>query len=253
MEKTHNTISVLATQSAPDQNSTTAYKFTSTVSEEGVQMEQKEFTVTISFVEGIIIASVFLCICVTMMGVISVICYAMQKRQNINDPHRSSESTDHVRARKMKRKDIQNVNSNSVAIKISQSHQNENQYRDNKEHTDGKIIREDNESSSSDSSLFCVMTSNKMRLSTMSSGNVEMIVTPLNFTQDNVCQNDKQGLLKIWINDVLKLPQYYQIFFDQGYDSCEMIKEIRFESELEEIGITNKKHQMIIMANIRRL
>ena len=48
--------------------------------------------------------------------------------------------------------------------------------------------------------------------------------------------------IKVWLNE-MDLKEYYQIFIENGYDSMNMIKEIQFISELEEIGVTNVNHQ----------
>ena len=50
-----------------------------------------------------------------------------------------------------------------------------------------------------------------------------------------------------------KLPQYYSIFVQNGYESLDIIREIQYESELIEIGIQLTQHIEMLMNAINKL
>ena len=64
---------------------------------------------------------------------------------------------------------------------------------------------------------------------------------------------DGEEHVENWLRHVVKLPQYINIFIQQGYESLDIIREIKKKEELEEIGIIKKGHQTKIMAQILRL
>ena len=65
--------------------------------------------------------------------------------------------------------------------------------------------------------------------------------------------NEKNMNLHSWLINECNLPQYYEMFLMNGYDSCDIMKAIQPQSELQEIGITSELHQAIIMAEIALL
>ena len=80
---------------------------------------------------------------------------------------------------------------------------------------------------------------------------------PVNAAQDIIIDinHDLDGAeIQEWINGVIGLPQYYKNFVKAGYVSLAQITQIRFQSELRDIGILNYAHcdriwQVIIFVN----
>eukprot|EP01083_Nonionella_stella_P269769 913033_1 len=64
---------------------------------------------------------------------------------------------------------------------------------------------------------------------------------------------DERELLKDWLSQKVRLPQYYDALVDNGYDTLDIIKEITDEKELTAIGIDLKGHVMKLMKEIQRL
>ena len=56
-----------------------------------------------------------------------------------------------------------------------------------------------------------------------------------------------------WLKEKCNLMQYLDNFVENGYDSIEMIPKIDNIEELEEIGITLKGHQKMILSEIMKL
>ena len=59
--------------------------------------------------------------------------------------------------------------------------------------------------------------------------------------------------LRVWLENNVKLAQYYDTFIAAGYESIEFVIEINHVNELTEIGIQLPDHQMKIMAEIKKL
>jgi len=59
--------------------------------------------------------------------------------------------------------------------------------------------------------------------------------------------------VKQWLLNEVKLPQYEQAFISNGYETMEIVKEIRSEDQLQEIGIESQQHQHIILSKIHVL
>ena len=53
--------------------------------------------------------------------------------------------------------------------------------------------------------------------------------------------------------DTLKMPQYIDLFVQNGYESLQFVKEIKSMDDLEEIGINDIEDQMIIIREIDKL
>ena len=66
-------------------------------------------------------------------------------------------------------------------------------------------------------------------------------------------QEQHESEVKEWLELKVRLPEYYDVFINSGYESFAFIKEITNRNELEEIGIFNKMHQDIILAEIKQL
>ena len=59
--------------------------------------------------------------------------------------------------------------------------------------------------------------------------------------------------LRLWLENDVKLIQYFDTFIAAGYESIEFVIEINHVNQLTEIGIQLPGHQMKIMAEIRKL
>eukprot|EP01083_Nonionella_stella_P282896 962803_1 len=60
-------------------------------------------------------------------------------------------------------------------------------------------------------------------------------------------------MIKTWLADSVRLPQYYNLFVDNGYNTLRIVRAIKDKSELQEIGITLVGHQTRIIGEINRL
>ena len=67
---------------------------------------------------------------------------------------------------------------------------------------------------------------------------------------ENDAQNQEENLIMVftWLKSVVKLPQYYSLFVENGYESLDIIREIKDESELQDIGIQLSDTQQIMRA-----
>eukprot|EP01083_Nonionella_stella_P030181 82816_1 len=63
----------------------------------------------------------------------------------------------------------------------------------------------------------------------------------------------EKGMIKTWLTDIVKLPQYYSLFVDNGYNTLRIVAAMTDKSELREIGITLQGHQTRIIREINRL
>ena len=59
--------------------------------------------------------------------------------------------------------------------------------------------------------------------------------------------------MRSWLQNVVKLPKYFDNFTTAGYESMDFIKEIQNMEELQEIGITLKRHCNISLCEIQKL
>eukprot|EP01083_Nonionella_stella_P020322 56344_1 len=66
-------------------------------------------------------------------------------------------------------------------------------------------------------------------------------------------EHAQRKLLKMWLANDVKLAQYYNVLVDNGYDSLSIVKEIKEEDELSEIGIVLKGDLLKLMKAIKRL
>ena len=63
---------------------------------------------------------------------------------------------------------------------------------------------------------------------------------------------EKEEEVKRWLNN-LKLEQYTQIFFDEGYEDMDTIINGITENDLLEMGINKRGHRKKIIISIQRL
>ena len=63
--------------------------------------------------------------------------------------------------------------------------------------------------------------------------------------------NESELEVQRWMVNILKLPQYFQLFIDNGYDEIETIMEMD-DKELQDIGINKKGHRKKILRYIRK-
>eukprot|EP01083_Nonionella_stella_P182026 653766_1 len=63
----------------------------------------------------------------------------------------------------------------------------------------------------------------------------------------------EKDVIKTWLIDIVKLPQYYSLFVDNGYNTLRIVAAMTDKSELREIGITLQGHQTRIIREINRL
>ena len=71
---------------------------------------------------------------------------------------------------------------------------------------------------------------------------------------DEGCMNidDNDEVMK-WLKETVKLPEYYNIFKQNGLTSLDLIAKIKTLQNLEYIGIKAKGHQIVIMNCIDEL
>eukprot|EP01084_Bolivina_argentea_P143191 251498_1 len=72
-------------------------------------------------------------------------------------------------------------------------------------------------------------------------------------TKKQVCLTAKQQLFKTWMDCVVHMPQYFQMFVDTGYDDLTNIEAIHHEQDLIEIGVTKRGHRQKILQEIKKL
>ena len=64
---------------------------------------------------------------------------------------------------------------------------------------------------------------------------------------------DDTRAVRLWLENEVKLPRYYDTFIAAGYESMEIVIEIDHVNDLTEIGIKLPGHQKKILAEIRKL
>merc|ERR1719461_1519597 len=57
---------------------------------------------------------------------------------------------------------------------------------------------------------------------------------------------DDVNAVRAWLANI-GLSKYTDVFLSKGFDSVEFIRELKDKSELEEIGITDAKHQSVLL------
>ena len=69
-------------------------------------------------------------------------------------------------------------------------------------------------------------------------------------SESNNKQNSKQEAVKKWLKDKVELPQYFDVFIENGFESLDIIKEIQSEQDLNQMGIDKLGHKRKIMKEI---
>ena len=89
------------------------------------------------------------------------------------------------------------------------------------------------------------------------SGSGFTIQVNTNSTLGSPSNNNDESLellmLKRWFCETIEMPQYFNMFIENGYDTLFIIREITEKAELKEIGIKTFKDQTIMMSEIRKL
>ena len=63
--------------------------------------------------------------------------------------------------------------------------------------------------------------------------------------------NESQSCVYTWLNDVVQLPEYFQLFIDEGYDFMDSIMDMN-EDDLRDIGIVKKGHRKRILKCLQK-
>eukprot|EP01084_Bolivina_argentea_P113310 201975_1 len=69
---------------------------------------------------------------------------------------------------------------------------------------------------------------------------------------NEMTETDEKLKIQKWLS-LIKLPQYFDAFISNGYESLNFIKEISNKTELFEIGVELKGHQTKLLAEIKKL
>eukprot|EP01084_Bolivina_argentea_P033609 62150_1 len=69
--------------------------------------------------------------------------------------------------------------------------------------------------------------------------------------EEQIIVNENE--VQLWLNETVRLPQYYNAFVNNGYTSLHIIKGITSQQDLIDIGIHLKGHQVKIMTEIKLL
>eukprot|EP01083_Nonionella_stella_P143402 445656_1 len=75
-------------------------------------------------------------------------------------------------------------------------------------------------------------------------------LTPSTRMGGNTKQHSNTLEVQRWLEDVVHLPQYFDVFMSYGYETMAIVEEIRNIQELMEIGIVSRVHQMRILMEI---
>eukprot|EP01083_Nonionella_stella_P315175 1137618_1 len=59
--------------------------------------------------------------------------------------------------------------------------------------------------------------------------------------------------IRHWLHNVVQLPEYYDCFINNGYETMVFVKDISNAAQLQEIGIASVEHQMIVLQEIEEL
>ena len=72
-------------------------------------------------------------------------------------------------------------------------------------------------------------------------------------SEDEHTPTDNIEDVKEWLSTQVRLPQYYNNFVNNGFESLEWIAKIKSKQDLIDIGIKLKGHQMVIMEEINKM
>ena len=59
--------------------------------------------------------------------------------------------------------------------------------------------------------------------------------------------------LRIWLSDIVGLPQYFDVFINNGFEDLSFFNQDLKEEDLMDVGIKLKGHRMKILSEIRKL
>ena len=65
-------------------------------------------------------------------------------------------------------------------------------------------------------------------------------------------ENREREAMKRWFSNTVKLPQYFQLFIENGFESFDIIREIEID-ELTQIGVDKLGHRKKIIKEISAL
>ena len=71
--------------------------------------------------------------------------------------------------------------------------------------------------------------------------------------QNNTNENERGNAVKIWLTDTAQLPEYYDLFVQNGFDTMDAITCISDRNVLQDIGINKIGHQMKLINDINKL
>eukprot|EP01084_Bolivina_argentea_P234736 395163_1 len=80
---------------------------------------------------------------------------------------------------------------------------------------------------------------------------IKQIQKDINKNNNNVSLSDKKQL-KLWFTNVVKLPEYFDIFIEQGFEDLQSVKYVT-ANELELMGISKIGHKMKLLRFIAKL
>ena len=70
---------------------------------------------------------------------------------------------------------------------------------------------------------------------------------------NQVPTGNESDAIKMWLRDTVQLPQYYDIFIENGFDTMDNILCISDRNVLKDIGVNKIGHQMKIISDIKKL
>ena len=68
----------------------------------------------------------------------------------------------------------------------------------------------------------------------------------------NEPQLTDQEMVQKWLNETIRLPQYFELFMEQGFEDLDSIK-FMTKDDLKEIGVDNTDHQRRILKNAQSI
>merc|ERR1712228_566526 len=75
----------------------------------------------------------------------------------------------------------------------------------------------------------------------------------LNYKKQTAQSVADQQMVKEWLQCIVELPQYFDLFIENGYESIKFIKTMQSKTELQEIGIHKLGLQTLLWSEIKNL
>ena len=88
---------------------------------------------------------------------------------------------------------------------------------------------------------------------TTKGGTDDGLFVELNYSKKTAQSVADRQMVKEWLQCIVELPQYFDLFSENGYESIKFIKTMSDKSELREIGITKLGHQTLPWSEIKNL